>query len=187
MRVLADRTRTALALAAFGAFGCAFSAPPDDVARAAAATAPASTVSRAATQRRLAAALVLPRRDPFSAAVARPAQPDRRAAFAPAPAGLPVLPPNAGAPPYPFAAPLHALAASPPTASAPRSVVVKAVVTGPRPVALVVDSGTTRLITVGDRIAGAAIAAIDAGGVRLADGTLIPVAPSHARFSDGGP
>jgi hypothetical protein len=52
---------------------------------------------------------------------------------------------------------------------------VTAVVTGTHPFALLEEGVTTRLATIGDRIDGAAIVAITAAGVRLADGTLLTI------------
>ena len=81
------------------------------------------------------------------------------------PAALRALPPNAGAGdnPFPFAT------------GARTSAVVTAVITGPHPFALVDESGTTRILTVGDRIDGDAIVAIDAAGIRLSNGPTLAV------------
>lgn len=91
------------------------------------------------------------------------------------PAALRPLPPNAGAmnAPPPFGA---------------QTARVTAVVTGAHPYALVDDAGTTRIVTVGDNIASDAITAITAGGVRLANGRMLTVAPaaSPARSGSGG-
>jgi hypothetical protein len=125
------------------------------------------------------------------------------------PSALRPLPPNAGAlnaaPPFatmpnatpPFASVLRAAppfgSMQAPAVSAPQAfgtpmMRVTAVVTGAHPFALVDEAGTTRLVTVGDRLAGEAIAAITAGGVRLAHGSVLPVAPdsSPVRAGSGG-
>ena len=88
------------------------------------------------------------------------------------PAALRALPPNAGAGDgaFPFAAAAPRIAAT-----------VTAVITGPQPFALVDEAGTTRMLTIGDRIDGQPIVAIDANGVRLSGGTTLAVArPSEA-------
>jgi hypothetical protein len=82
------------------------------------------------------------------------------------PPALGPLPPNAGAgEPFPFAA---------------EPVRVEALITGRHPFALVDDGGATRIVAPGDRLAGETIAAITAGGIRLADGRSIVVAPAVA-------
>jgi hypothetical protein len=84
----------------------------------------------------------------------------------PIPAALRALPPNAGAPNGAF-----------PFAAGPRTTAtVSAVITGPHPFALVDDGGATRMLTIGDRIAGEQVVAIDATGVRLSSGTVLRVA-----------
>ena len=105
-------------------------------------------------------AVVSPNGDPFVAradddddhtapAVREPALPAALARIGP-------LPPNAGA--FPFV-----------WNGRPDEVVVRAVVVGPHPSALVDDGGTTHLLTVGDPVAGSSVVAIDAGGVVLGD------------------
>ena len=106
-------------------------------------------------------AFVIPNGDPF---VARAADDDDRAAAATtrepalptALARIGPLPPNAGA--FPFA-----------WNGRSDEIVVRAVVVGSHPSALVDDGGATHLLTVGDPIAGSSVVAIDAGGVVLGD------------------
>jgi hypothetical protein len=157
-------SRTLLAAAAFAAFAGAFVTAPfvargaagDDVVRAAPAT-PASTPATFA--------VVLPRRDPFAGEP--PAVHPSNAPMPPLseiPAAIRPLPPNAGASysVLPFAAPLR----------------ITAVVTGAHPFALVDEGGTTRVVTIGDRIDDVAIIAITTSGVRLVGGATLPVAPA---------
>jgi len=184
---LDSRARAACAAAAFAAFGGAFADAPQRAAGEAAAPGDGAPAVRAlepdARGARL--AIVPLRRDPFAAP--RPAATPRSASSStarrtPSPP-LPVLPPNAGAPPFPFVLAPRALVSPAP----PVRALVSAVVTGPRPAALIVDGGGTRLVTVGDRVGAATIAAITADGVRLRDGTVIHVAPpDRTRGSTGG-
>lgn len=107
-------------------------------------------------------------------AAAPPARPD--AAAAPldpvAPARDPFVPrieePDDGPPPPRPAAP--ALPALPNGAATPAAPRLLAVVTGPRPRALIDEQGRARLVGFGDQLAGARITTIDADGVRLDDG-----------------
>lgn len=181
MFALDAASRALLAAAAFAMFGAAFVTTPL-VARgeAGAVADPAPAVATLAP--RTTFADVVPRRDPFAGgdAPARTsgpiAQPRAAVPAAPLlpqiPAALRALPPNAGAGggTFPFASAVRIAAT------------VTAVVTGPHPFALVDEAGTTRMLTVGDRIDGEPIAAIDANGVRLAGGTMLAVArPSDSR------
>ena len=173
VRALGNVPRGLLAAAAFAAFASAFAGVPLD-AQGAARRDPATPAPTPA-QRAAPLAIVLPRRDPFAGGGA-PEPPTARtpapAAAIPLPAALGPLPPNAGAGPLPF-----------PLASETSQ--VRAVITGAHPFALVEDAGTTRLVTVGDAIAGDTIAAITADGVRLAHGGTIAVAPSAAAARPG--
>jgi hypothetical protein len=188
-----------LAFAAFAAFAGSFVTTPI-VARGAAGSHPMNTPVVRALPAPSIAGVVLPRRDPFtgdpsravaatplasvpnaaSTSVASPAMP----VFSAIPPALRPLPPNDGvasaAPP--FGRPPSALPALIATTAR-----VTAVVTGARPFALVDEAGTTRLVTVGDRIAGETIAAITADGIRLARGAVLAVAPvSSPNRSDSG-
>jgi hypothetical protein len=172
-------SRALLAAAAFAAFGAAFVTTPI-VARGEPGTVAEPQAPFASPVVRTALADVPPRRDPFAGGdtlaprsnmpeahvpIAMPAIP----AFPQIPAALRALPPNAGAGDGAF-----------PFASGPRTAaIVTAVITGPHPFALVDEGGTTRVLTVGDRISGDAIAAIGAAGVRLSDGTTLAIAPTH--------
>jgi hypothetical protein len=102
------------------------------------------------------------------------------------PAALGPLPPNTGALNGPLPSNPGAPNGTLPLAA--QTARVTAVVTGAHPFALVEDAGATRLVTVGDRIAGDAIAAITAGGVRLANGSVLAIAPvsSPIRPGSGG-
>lgn len=163
-----DRSsRAALAAGAFAAFAGAFVATP----MIAGGTAPGLVVDRALPASVAAPdafAPVVPHRDPF--ADDAPARgPVRLVTPSPPPvpvipAALRPLPPNAGA-----------IGGPPPSTSAQPH--VTAVVTGPRPFALVDDAGTARLVTVGDSAGGRRIVAITAEGIRLAGGTTLTVAP----------
>lgn len=171
MFALNRSSRALLATSAFAAFAGAFVTAPlvargaadDDIVR----TAPAMPAATAG-----AVALVLPRRDPFAGdpPAAHPSSPSTTlmSSMTPTPstseipAAIRPLPPNAGAAgsALPFAVP-------------PR---ITAVVTGAHPFALLDEGGTTRVVTVGDRIDGVAIVAITATAVRVADGTMLMIA-----------
>jgi hypothetical protein len=181
VRGLASASRVLVAASAFVAFAGAFAGIPVG-ARGAAGIA-ASTPAPFAARRATPFAVVLPHRDPFAGgdapvgASASPlgSAPAIAAALVPAapiPAALGPLPPNAGAgsAPFPFAG---------------EGVHVRAVITGAQPFALVEDAGTTRLVTLGDGVAGDTIAAITADGVRLAHGRTIGVAPAAPVFPAG--
>jgi hypothetical protein len=168
-------SRTALAAAAFAAFGAAFVTTPI-VARGDAAVVAIPIPSVAPLPAQAALADIVPRRDPFAggdAPAARPSPASPESIAMPAlpmlpqiPAALRPLPPNAGAGDTAF-----------PFAGGPRtSAVVTAVITGPHPFALIDEGGATRVLTIGDRIDGEPIAAIDADGVHLSGGTLLAVA-----------
>ncbi|HEV2737770.1 MAG TPA: hypothetical protein VGU66_04230 [Candidatus Elarobacter sp.] len=181
-------SRALLAAAAFTAFGTAFVTTPI-VARsdAVAVVEPARTSASLAP--RTVFADVVPRRDPFAGgdAPARASMSPPQAQIAVAanpplpqiPAALRPLPPNAGVGDgtFPFASGTRIAAA------------VTAVITGPHPFALVDEAGTTRVLTVGDRIGGDAIVAIGADGVRLSGGTVLAVARASetAHPIPGGP
>jgi len=176
MFALDAASRALLAAAAFATFGAAFVATPI-VARGEGGEVKVAVPAVATLAPRTPFADVVPQRDPFaggdapahavaSAAGARDAVP----ALPPIPAALRALPPNAGAGDgtFPFATA---------TATATRiAATVTAVITGPHPFALVDEAGTTRVLTVGDRIDGDPIAAIDANGVHLSSGTTVVVA-----------
>jgi hypothetical protein len=162
--MLARASRLALAAAAFAAFAAAYATTPlsargwlHSSARALEAAAPAASPRDV---------VVVPVRDPFAAPAAAaerppPASPRAEAALPAIPAMLAPLPPNAGA-----------LRTAPPQL-APR---VAAVVTGPHPYALIDEGTTTRLVAPGETLGGVPIVAIDAGGVRLRTGTVVPPA-----------
>jgi hypothetical protein len=178
VRQLGSVSRVLLAASAFGAFACAFAGVPLG-ARGAAGMEPASPPLPPAHQS-APPSIALPHRDPFAGGepAVPPREPTLSATPVPAiaiPATLGPLPPNAGAGgvPFPFGA---------------ETVRVRAVITGPRPFALVEDAGTTRLVTLGDVVSGDAIAAITAGGVRLTHGRTIAVAHAApaAQPSSGG-
>ncbi|HEY0381349.1 MAG TPA: hypothetical protein VGC72_04055 [Candidatus Elarobacter sp.] len=171
-------SRSLFACAAFVAFGAAFVTTPI-VARGEPGTIAQSSQPLASAPGPTALADVIPRRDPFAAgdtpvarANATPAQTSITsptiATLPEVPAALRALPPNAGAgaEAFPFAS------------GARTAATVTAVVTGPHPFALVDEAGATRVLTVGDRIDGEAIAAIGTGGVRLSNGTMLPVEPA---------
>ncbi len=178
---LAGTARAAAAATAFAAFAAAFLHGPEGASGSAEAErlpAPSHRAQPPVTQ----PALVTPGRDPFAAP---PDVPDARAAAAApreaatvlaalphVPPALGPLPPNAGAPPEP-------------SATASPQARVAAVVTGAHPVALIVEAAQTRLLAVGDRFGGSAIASIRADGVRLRDGTFMAIAP-QAHSASGG-
>ncbi|HYW53375.1 MAG TPA: hypothetical protein VE826_05365 [Dongiaceae bacterium] len=175
MFALDAASRAVLAATAFAAFGAAFVTTPL-VARGDAGIAPDAAPSVVPLRPRTALADVSPQRDPFAGGdttaspsnAASPQAPVVMPAMPPLPqipAALRALPPNAGAgdAPFPFAT------------GARTSATVPAVITGPHPFALVDESGTTRILTVGDRIDGDAIVAIDAAGIRLSNGLMLAV------------
>jgi hypothetical protein len=207
MRRLGRYSRALAAGASFAAFAGAFVTTPIVVRGAAEPQVTAMPVVRPIPAPS-AVALILPRRDPFAgdeprAVATTPSNGSAPAAAVPpplspfpgpaipgaampgtalpgtAPSGLRIpatlgpLPPNAGAinAPPPFAA---------------QTARVTAVVTGAHPYALVDDAGTTRIVTVGDHIASDAIAAITAGGVRLANGRMLTVAPASPMSPGSG-
>lgn len=53
--------------------------------------------------------------------------------------------------------------------------IVRAVASGARPAALVEEDGRTQLVSIGDRIDGIAVIAIDASGLVFADGTRLQI------------
>jgi hypothetical protein len=175
MFALDTASRALLAAAAFVAFGAAFVTTPI-VARGEAGAVADAVPAAASLAPRTVFVDVIPRRDPFAggdvtartgipglqAHVSGPAMPP----LPQIPAALRALPPNAGAGDgtFPFASTTRTAAT------------VTAVITGPHPFALVDEAGTTRMLTIGDRIGGEPIAAIDANGVRLSGGTTLAVA-----------
>jgi hypothetical protein len=188
--------RALLAAAAFIAFAGAFVTTPI-VARSAAGFAITRAPLVSAVPAPSAAAVVLPRRDPFTGDAPRAV-----AATTAVPSGamplvqLPQIPPVG---PLPQVPPLPQMPQMPPLVRTPatlgalppntgaanvqfplaaESARVTAVATGAHPFALVDEAGTTRLVTVGDRLASDTVAAITAGGVRLARGKLLTVAPT---------
>ncbi len=183
MFVLDAASRTLLATAAFAAFAAAFVSTAL-VARSEAGVLAGPAPSVVPLPVRTAFVDVVPRRDPFTGGdvAARPgtapAQTTALTATLPSlpqipampqiPAALRALPPNAGAgnEVFPFAA------------AARIDAVVTAVITGPHPFALVDEAGTTRVLTIGDRIDGDAIVAIAVDGVRLSHGTRLAVVPA---------
>jgi hypothetical protein len=183
MFALDTTSRTLLATAAFASFGAAFVTTPL-VAPSEAGMLVGAAPSVVTLPRPTPFADVIPRRNPFAGDDA-PARPNTAVAQTQAvqtatsslpqipampqiPAALRVLPPNAGAGADLFPLP----------AGARTDAVVTAVITGPHPFALVDEAGTTRVLTIGDRIGGNAIAAIAVDGVRLSNGTRLPVAPA---------
>jgi hypothetical protein len=170
MFALHAASRTLLAAAAFTAFGGAFVTTPL-VARGDAGVVPDPVAPVAPQPASTAFADIVPRRDPFAGGDAPAAHATGSPPQAPvAMPAIPPLPPIPGEPLLPhIPAALRALPANAgagdgafPFASGARgSAVVTAVITGPHPYALVDEAGTTRVLT---------------GGVRLAHGTLLPVA-----------
>ncbi|HEX3463173.1 MAG TPA: hypothetical protein VHS78_03855 [Candidatus Elarobacter sp.] len=197
--------RTVIAVAAFASFAGAYLTTPL-AARGAAGALPTVTPLGTPLPSPTAFAFVLPRRDPFAgepsaagasshaqsagtqslaATQAQRSIQRTTAATAPdsptaqIPAGLVPLPPNLGASNLspPFAAPVARLQ---PTAR------VIAVVTGSHPFALIDEGGTTRLVTLGDRVGDDVVRAISAAGIRLANGATLrlasdppPATPAH--------
>jgi hypothetical protein len=176
MFALRRSSRVAFGAAALAAFSAAYVTTPI-VARSQSGSLADRVPERATASPEARAVVVTPRRDPFAGArIAEttdsspaPGIPRESAARMPSvPAAIGPLPPNAGAAGGPF-----------PIAPAMR---VTAVMTGAHPFALVDDGGTTRIVTTGDEIAGAVIAAIRIDGVHLASGAIVPLAtPSSAQ------
>ena len=183
MFALDAASRALLAAAAFVTFGAAFVTTPI-VARGEAGVHTARAPAFASLAPRTAFADVIPRRDPFAggdipvrAGVPQPQPQVAVPAIPPLPqipAALRALPPNAGAGDGTF-----------PFATGRERRTRHRGHPGPRPFALVDEAGTTRILTVGERIDGEPIAAIDANGVRLAGGTVLAVArTSEAAAAD---
>jgi hypothetical protein len=181
MFALDAASRAVLAAGAFAAFGAAFVTTPM-VARGEAAAVADPTPFITRLHARTALADVVPRRDPFAGGDTPAARPNAASPQAPIampamaalpamsalpqiPAALRALPPNAGAGDTPFAF----------TPGTRTNATVTAVITGPHPLALVDEGGTTRILTVGDRVDGEPIAAINATGIRLSGGQILAV------------
>jgi hypothetical protein len=107
----------------------------------------------------------LPRRDPFAG------DPALRAPATPPAAALTAASPNLS-----IGIPLGVRAVS--SLSAPEPARVAATVTGTRPLAVIGETGSpARIVTIGDPVGASFVLAIDAGGVHLADGTLLRLTP----------
>jgi hypothetical protein len=159
MLALSRTERRAVGAVALAAFVAAFAfVPGQAVDRSAPIPAPSAAPQREPHD----PIAVLPRRDPFAP---RFAEAGAAATAAPIPRLAP-LPPNARAGSFPFAV------------AAPASIHLLAVVSGPQPGAIVDDRGASRFVVRGDRLSGARIAAIDAGGVVLDDGRRIALTPA---------
>jgi hypothetical protein len=159
---LGTRSRGLLAGGALLALAAAYATTPI-VARSAAGPLPAipSVAPRPAAEARL--AVVLPRRDPFTAEPEATAQrAPEVAALARIPAAINALPPNPGA-----------AALLPPTALR-----VTAIISGRRPYALVEEDGGTRMVSVGDLLHGERVVAIAADEIRLTHDAILRIAPS---------
>jgi hypothetical protein len=178
MIALSASSRAAFCGAALVAFAAAFAVAPV-VARGAAAV-PATPVPISPSPVPASLAVVLPRRDPFAGALPpfrRSASPSSDASSVTPPRAVPLAPaPQFPAAAMPLTAPSGMLTApsrpldQPARAFDPR---VTAVVTGAHSSALLDEGGSTRLVTVGDRIGDDRIVAIDLDGVLLARGTLL--------------
>jgi hypothetical protein len=169
MRGLGRTVRAVLASGAFLAFAGAFAGDP---LGARGAQSLVARPSPSATGRNGVVPVVMPRRDPFAGGPApartNTVRPDLSTPRTPAlPPPFAPLPPNAGAGGGPF--PVRAAHA-----------VVRAVVTGAHPFALVESEGETRLVTLGDTVDGASVTAIAADGIHLANDHTIGVAASPA-------
>jgi hypothetical protein len=174
---LSPRKRGALATAGLTAFALAYATTPlvasDDTT-----TLPAETaLPFAATPTVAPLAVVSPRRDPFAG------MPEAQPSAAPTtpPTTIPTLPPLPALPPN-----IGAGFGPPPT----DAVRVTALITGAHPSAIVEDRHGTRVVAVGDLVAGDRVIAIDAAGVRLARGTvysLSPAGPPESPFDRPAP
>jgi hypothetical protein len=136
------------------AFVAAFACVPGQAGGHRAATGPQPATSEPL---RALPADVVPVRDPFAPRIIE-TDPESGPVVPPRIAPLPA---NAGAGRFPFAG----APAAPPR--------LLAVVRGPAPGALIDERGTTRFVTVGERVAGARISAIDDDGLVLDDGRRI--------------
>ncbi len=189
---LGPRKRAALATAGLTAFALAYATTPlvasDDTAILPAET----TVPFAATPTVAPLAVVLPHRDPFAG------MPEAQPSTAPsAPSTtMPMVPPPPTLPPLPIpplpALPPGAVGELPSGAIGPLppnigagvglpptdGVRVTALITGARASAIVEDRNGTRVVAVGDLVAGDRVTAIDAAGVHLARGTVHPLSPA---------
>ncbi len=191
MRTLDRASRALLAGLAFATFAGSFVATPivargeaDQATPLAALATPVPVPSGAPN--------VAVRRDPFIGGTARSGNGAGTAASSRMLESRAAFPPGAAMPPMPQVPPLPTIPATllalPPNAGAAHAPLpfatttarVTAVVTGEHAFALVDEAGTTRLVTVGDRVAGDAVAAITAAGVRLEHGRLLTVTPASS-------
>ena len=184
MFALGPCSRGACAGAALAAFAAAFAAAPL-VARGSARTA-AIPAAPSPSPPPAPFAIVLPRRDPFAGGV----PPLRRAVQALGNASAPAARTAYAAPGFalPFAVPgspgllVPGAPLSAPSQPGPR---VTAVVTGAHPSALVEEGAGTRVVTVGDALAGDRVRAIAVDGVRLEHGALLPLGPLLPTYTGG--
>ncbi len=63
-----------------------------------------------------------------------------------------------------------------PNALGPQSTIVRAVVTGASARALIEENGDSRIVSIGDAVAGSRVVRIDRTGIGLADGSMVPLA-----------
>jgi hypothetical protein len=155
---MVERSNRLIAALAVACFAAAFALTPSEV-RSRLSSGPAALLATAGTIPAAPVVADVPAGDPFAARA-----PDDDLPSAPALRPADALPARLdGRGPMPLR----------PVASAR----VGAVAVGAHPEALVDDGGHTRLVTVGDRLDGAAVTAIDDGGITLADGRRLVLAP----------
>jgi hypothetical protein len=179
---LGRRSRAALAVAAFGSFAGAYVTTPIAPGTAKPAgplVQPLATPPPTPTP----STVVIPHRDPFAGeptpeTAPRPVSAEPTTSTGALPRTLLPLPPNAGAPPEAFSLGSPPQPPPPTTPSAPTIPVrVTAVITGAHPYALIDEGETTRLVTLGDRVADDSVAAISSLGIRLSNGRAVPLVP----------
>ena len=169
---LDHRSRTLMVCASALCFASAFAATPQLARSAGDPTIVGRTILEP-TSREAPLELVQPQRDPF---VGEHIAPDSASNISTIPVpvlGIPgslrALPPNAGA-------------LGTPILSTPGVLRLQAVVSGDRPVALVVDSAGTHVVAVGDTVDGSTIVRIGRDGLSLSDGRSIAL-ESRKRLS----
>jgi hypothetical protein len=169
MFALDRSSRLALSAAAFAAFSAAYVTLPLAARSESRALTPAIAAPPRPHERTT--LVVVPRRDPFD----DPPSSQRDETGMTRPHGdvrnVPAIPPILG----PLPANAGAAAGG---FVAPQQLRVAAVVTGDHPYALVDEAGTTRIVSTGDRIAGATIVDIRSDGVHLVTGEIVPIATS---------
>lgn len=158
---LDHRSRTLILCASALSFTSAFVATPQ-TARSADEPITEQRSLVPSRQPELPVAVIEPQRDPFVGERTLPDAP---------PASDKALPPVSSVPVMPLQAlPPNAGAGGPLLETAGPTLTVQAIVNGERPVALLIEAGTTRVVAIGDRVETTHITRILPGRIILADG-----------------